>query len=250
MKKSILITGGSSGIGLATAKRFIRAGWRVAIAARSSQKLAELQSRYGFETYTLDVTDKGACVRAINDFHQKGGLDIVFANAGKSYAHKNRIPNWDVAREIIDINLNGVVNIFEPATKIFLEQKSGHLAATASVAGLNGLPGVSAYSASKSAVIKMCESLALDLKQDGISASCVCPGFVDTPLTQVNPHPMPFMITAEEAGEKIYQGLIKKKHIIYFPFIFALLVRLLSILPRPLYAFIMGIKIFNYSKEH
>lgn len=247
--KSILITGGSSGIGLATALEFKEKGWRVGICARSSEKLAQLKTRYGFEVFTLDVTDREACKKTIKSFYEEGGLDLVFANAGKSYAHKNRIPDWNIGREIIDINLNGVVNIFEPATDIFLKQQSGQLAATASVAGLNGLPGVSAYSASKSAVIKLCESLALDLKQDGISVSCVCPGFVDTPLTQQNPHPMPFMIDAKTAGEKIYQGLMKKKHIIYFPFFFALMVRLLSILPRPFYAFIMGIKILNYSKD-
>lgn len=249
MTKSIFITGGSSGIGLATAKRFKKANWRVAIAARSSHKLAQLQTRYGFEIYLLDVTDKEKCAKAIKDFYQKGGLDIVFANAGKSYDHKNRIPNWDIAREIIDINLLGVINVFEPAMHIFMQQKSGQLAATASVAGLNGLPGASAYSASKSAVIKLCESLSLDLTKEGIYTTCICPGFVDTPLTQVNPHPMPFMIQAELAGEKIYQGLIKKKHIVYFPFIFAFIVRALSILPRPIYAFIMRSKIFNYSKE-
>lgn len=247
---SILITGGSSGIGLATALTFRENQWRVGICARSSEVLAKLAHRYGFEVYPLDVRDKKACAKAVNDFYQKGGLDIVFANAGRSYVHKNRIPDWDVAREIIDINLLGVVNIFEPATKIFLEQKSGHLVATASVAGLNGLPGVSAYSGSKSAVIKICESLAMDLKPEGISTSVVCPGFVDTPLTQVNPHPMPFMIDAETAGKKIYEGLMAKKAQIYFPLLFSLLVRLLSVLPRPLYRFIMTVKLFNYSKEH
>lgn len=250
MKKSILITGGSSGIGLSTALKFREEGWRVGICARSADVLAKLEHRYGFEVYTLDVTDKEACGKVVRDFHAKSGLDIVFANAGRSYVHKARIPDFDIAREIIDVNLMGVINIFEPATELFLKQKSGHLAATASVAGLNGLPGVSAYSGSKSAVIKICESLALDLKQDGIAATSVIPGFVDTPLTQKNPHPMPFMIKAEVAGDKIYQGLIRRKIRITFPFFFSSMVRLLSILPRPIYAFIMGIKIFNYSKDH
>lgn len=248
--KSILITGGSSGIGLATAIKFKEQGFRVGVCARSSEKLNELKAKYDFEVFTLDVRDKDSCAKVVNEFHQNGGLDIVYANAGRSYVHKNKIPDWDVAREIIDINLLGVVNIFEPATSIFLKQKYGHLAATASVAGLNGLPGVSAYSGSKSAIIKLCESLSMDLKPEGIYTSCVCPGFVDTPLTQVNPHPMPFMITAEEAGDKIYQGLMAKKPQIYFPFFFSLLVRLLSVLPRPLYRFIMTVKLFNYSKEH
>jgi short-subunit dehydrogenase len=247
--KSILISGGSSGIGLATAIKFKQQGFRVGICARRKDLLDELKNKYDFETYELDVANESACREVVYDFYQKGGLDILFANAGKSYAHKNRIPDFKVTREIVAINLYGVINLFEPALEIFLKQKNGHLAATASVAGLNGLPGVSGYSASKSAVIKYCESLSIDLKAENIHVTCVIPGFVDTPLTQVNPHPMPFMIKAEVAAEKIYQGIQSHKNQIYFPWFFSMLVRTLSILPRSLYVFVMGIKIFNYSKE-
>ena len=250
MKKSIFITGGSSGIGLATALKFQKMGWRVGISARSLEQLTLLQKKYNVEIYSLDVRDRDAVSKAIYDFHQKGGLDIVLANAGRSYVHKARIPDFKVAREIIDINLHGVINVFEAATEIFLAQKSGHLVATSSIAGLNGLPGVSAYSGSKSAVIKICESLAIDLKRENIAVTCICPGFVDTPLTQVNPHPMPHMIDAQTAAHRIYQGIMQKKLIVYFPFLFTLMVRLLSVLPRSIYIFIMGIKIFNYAKEN
>lgn len=249
MKKSIFITGGSSGIGLATALKFKSAGFVVGICARNTEQLEKLQKEHGFEVYSLDVTKSEDVKKAVYTFYQKHGLNIVFANAGKSYVHKNKIPDFKVARAVIDINLNGVVNVFEPACEIFLRQGFGQLVATSSVAGLNGLPGVSGYSAAKSGVIKFCESLAIDLKSEGIAVTCICPGFVDTPLTQLNPHPMPFMISAEVAAEKIYKGIMAQKHIVFFPFFFSMMVRLLSVLPRNLYAFIMGIKIFNYSKQ-
>jgi len=243
---SIFITGGSTGIGLATAKKYKSEGYRVGICGRSAEKLAELKK--DFEVFQVDVRYKEEVHQAITEF-AKNGLDIVIANAGRSYANKSRIPDFNIAREIVEINLIGVLNTFEIATKIFLAQGYGHLVATSSVAGLNGLPGVSAYSASKSAVMKLCESLRLDLKQENIKVSCICPGFVDTPLTQVNPHPMPFMVSPEFAATEIFYGIAKNKGIIYFPFFFSLIVRLLSVLPRPLYSKIMSIKSFNYSRH-
>lgn len=245
-KGSVFITGATTGIGFALAKKYKAEGYRVGICARSSEKLSTLKN--DFEVFKVDVRFKEEVENAIKSF-SKEGLDIVIANAGKSYANKSRLPDFNIAREIIDINLMGVINTFEIATKIFLEQGHGHLVATSSVAGLNGLPGVSAYSASKSAVMKLCESLRLDLKQENIKVSCICPGFVDTPLTQVNPHPMPFMVTPEFAATEIFYGIAKNKGFIYFPFFFSLIVRILSILPRVLYSRIMSFKSFNYSKE-
>lgn len=245
-KRSIFITGGSSGIGLYVAKKYLEEGYRVGICGRSDEKLSQVGKN--IKTYRVDVRSFEEVKYAIEDF-AKEGLDIVIANAGKSYTNKSRIPDFKIAREIIDINLNGVINVFEVATEIFLRQGHGHLVATSSVAGLNGLPGVSAYSASKSAVLKLCESLRIDLKENNIKVSCICPGFVDTPLTQVNPHPMPFMISPEFAATEIFYGIAKNKGVIYFPFFFSLLVRILSILPRALYSRIMSIPAINYSKN-
>lgn len=247
--KSVFITGASSGLGLELAKLYKEKGWRVGVCARRAEILEELEKQYHFNTYQADVTNKDELARAIESFGSQG-LDLVIANAGKSYENKKRIPDFDVGRELVQVNLIGAMNTFEPAMKIMLEKGGGHLAAVASIAGLNGLPGVSAYSASKSGVIKMCESLGLDLAKEGIQCSAICPGFIDTPLTRKNPHPMPSMIDARSAAEKVYQGLEKGKKRIFFPFGFTLAVRILALLPRGIYAKIMSMEKFNYSREH
>jgi len=118
-----------------------------------------------------------------------------------------------------------------------------------SIAGYNGLPGVSAYSATKAAVQKYTESLHLDLKQFNIAVTTICPGFVETPLTSTNRHSMPFLVKAPKAAVLIARAIEKKKMIYAFPFIFASIVRFISILPRTWYRFIITKKAFNYSKE-
>jgi short-subunit dehydrogenase len=141
-----------------------------------------------------------------------------------------------------------VLNTFEIATKIFLKNGSGHLVATASVAGFNGLPGVPAYSGSKAAIIKICESLRLDLKQSNINVTCISPGFIDTPLTQKNPHSMPFLTSSDDMAKKIYEGVEKKRRNILYPRVFARVVLILSFLPRCLYDKVISKKSLNYSK--
>lgn len=247
--KSVFITGASSGLGWELAKLYKEKGWRVGVCARRLEALNKLKEDHAIEVYQADVTDLKQITSAIENFSAQG-LDLVIANAGKSYENKSRLPDFNVGRELINVNLIGVMNTFEPAIKKMLEQKSGHLAAVASIAGLNGLPGVSAYSASKSGVIQMCESLGLDLAKENIHTSVICPGFIDTPLTRKNPHPMPMMISAQNAAEQIYKGIERKKRRIYFPFRFTAAVRILALLPRSIYAKIMSMEKFNYSREH
>lgn len=249
-KKSIFITGGSSGMGLELVKKYHQLGHRVGACARDEKKFKKAigEQNHGVVFYTVDVANRDELFRAMDNFASEG-LDLVIACAGISYSHKSRIPNFEHSYQVVQTNFLGVMYTFEAALKYFLPQKRGHLVAVSSIAGLNGLPGVSAYSAAKSAVIKLCESFYLDLKQDNIAVTCVCPGFVDTPLTQVNPHPMPFLMTADQAAQEIIKGIEKKKMRVYFPFLFTFAVRLLSILPRRVYAFIMGQKGFNYSLE-
>jgi short-subunit dehydrogenase len=246
IKKSIFISGGNSGIGLATAKKYKAEGYRVGICGRNTTTLDPLKDE--FQVYQLDVANFDEVKKAVNDF-AKDGLDIMFANAGVGYAHKSQKPDFNQSRKIFDININGVLNMFDVATQIFYTQGHGHLAATASIAGLNGLPGVSAYSGSKAAIIRMCESLKIDLKQFNINVTCVCPGFIDTPLTQKNSHSMPFLMNVDEAAVEIYYGIARNKDNIYFPKMFSSIVRLLGLLPRSIYRMIISSKKFNYSKK-
>ena len=247
---NIFITGGTTGIGLALAKLYLEEGHRVGICARNLSKFpVEIRNKYKLlSCYEVDVTNREELHKAINDFAPVE-LDMVIANAGRSVGVKSKTPQFSVANEIIDINVKGVLNTFDIALEIMLPRKKGHLVATASVAGFMGLPGAGAYSASKAAVLKLCESYSLDLKRHGINVSAIAPGFIDTPLTQKNNHKMPFLMSAEKAAKLIKRALEKKKVLYVFPFRMKIVVSILDKMPRSLYRMLMNLKFLNYSEE-
>lgn len=247
MNKSIFITGATTGIGFELAKLYVKEGYRVGVCGRDLTKLPD-PYRSRFECYELSVTDEQALKEAIVDFHHKGGLDIVMANAGISHGSKSKLPDFKVTKQIIDINVYGVLNTFAPAISIFAQQGHGHLVGTASVAGFVGLPGASAYSASKAAVISLCESYALDLKHLGIKVTAICPGFIDTPLTKKNDHDMPFLMSVDKGARKIKKAIDKGRNLYVFPWQMALVMHILRRLPRFMYRFIMTLPFANYSK--
>jgi short-subunit dehydrogenase len=247
---NIFITGGTTGIGLALAKLYLEEGHRVGICARNMSKFpVEIRNKYKLlACYEVDVTNREELYKAIHDFSPLE-LDLVIANAGRSVGIKSKTPQFSIANEIIDINVKGVLNTFDIALEIMLPRKKGHLVATASVAGFVGLPGAGAYSASKAAVLKLCESYSLDLKKFGISVSAIAPGFVDTPLTQKNNHKMPFLMSSEKAAKLIRRAIDKKKVLYIFPFRMKIVVSILDKMPRSWYRALMGIKLLNYSSE-
>ena len=249
--KSVFITGGTTGMGMELAKLYASRGWKVGVCGRDRVKYEQ-----NFEGqkehiifYQVDVSDREQIKGAIIDFAKSIGLDLLIANAGIGYKFKTKVPDFEYSYKMVQINLLGVMYSFEAALDLMIPRSKGQLVAISSVAGYNGLPGVSAYSGTKAAVIKYCESLHLDLKQFGIDVTTICPGFVDTPLTQGNHHPMPFLMDAPRAAELIYRAIEKKKMVYAFPFAISLVVRILSILPRTWYRFFMTFKAFNYSKE-
>lgn len=247
---NIFITGGTSGIGWALAKAYLAEGHRVGICGRDLSKLPkDLTTTYPkLSCYQVDVKNLKELEAAVDDFSQ-GKLDIMFANAGRSVGSKTKMPNFELAREVIDINVNGVLNTFEVALKHMMPAESGHIVVTASVAGLVGLPGAGPYSASKAAVLKLCESFNLDLKKYGINVTAILPGFVDTPLTRKNDHEMPFLMNVDEAARRIKKAVEQKKAIFIFPLPMKLAMYLLDRMPRFLYRRIMSVKKFNYSRE-
>jgi short-subunit dehydrogenase len=247
---NIFITGGTTGIGLAVARLYLEDGHRVGICARDLSKFpSEIRNKYKqLVCYEVDVTNRESLYEAIRDFAPIE-LDMVFANAGRSVGAKSKTPQFSVANDIIDINVKGVLNTFDIALEIMLPRKKGHLVATASVAGFMGLPGAGAYSASKAAVLKLCESYSLDLKRCGINVTAIAPGFIDTPLTQKNNHKMPFLMSSDKAARLIKRALEKKKVLYVFPFRMKIVVTILDKMPRSLYRLIMNLKMFNYSEE-
>lgn len=247
---NIFITGGTTGIGWALAKAYLAEGHRVGICGRDLSKLpSDLKKTYPeLFCYQVDVKNLKELESAVDDFSQ-GRLDIIFANAGRSVGSKTKTPNFEMAREVININVNGVLNTIEVALKYMMPSKSGQIVVTASVAGLVGLPGAGPYSASKAAVLKLCESYNLDLKKFGISVTAILPGFVDTPLTRKNDHSMPFLMDVEEAARRIKKAVAQRKAIFIFPLPMKIVMYFLDRMPRWLYRQFMSIKAFNYSKE-
>lgn len=247
---SVFITGGTTGMGMELAKYYHNQGWKVGVCGREKSKFDEHFETYPDVTfYCVDVSNREELRQAIQDFSKTIGLDLLIANAGIGYRYKTQIPDFEFSYKMVHINLLGVMYAFEAALDIMVPRGKGQLAAVASIAGYNGLPGVSAYSATKAAVQKYCESLHLDLRRFGISVTTINPGFVDTPLTQTNTHPMPFLMTAPKAAKLIARAIEKKKMVFAFPFVFSSIVRFLGILPRTWYRALFSFKTFNYSKE-
>lgn len=245
---NVFITGGTTGIGASLAAMYAKAGHRVGICGRDLKKCEPILEGLNIEKFEVSVTDREALHAAIEKFAGNQNVDIMIANAGRSHGSKTKTPDFRSSRDIIDTNVIGVINAFEKASEIMLRFKSGHLVAIASVAGLVGLPGASAYSASKAAVLKLCESYALDFPKWGINVTSILPGFIDTPLTRKNDHPMPFLMDVDKAAGKIYRAIEQKKVEFIFPWQMMIVIKILEKIPRCLYRAIMNLKMFNYSK--
>lgn len=232
----VFLTGASSGIGEALARHYAARGATLGLAAR--RDLSALRSSLATEvvTYACDVRDGKALKSAGEDFIARHGPpDLVIANAGISHGTSTEIADdAHTFREIMDTNVVGIVNAFHPFVSAMRQRGTGTLAGIASVAGFRGLPGASAYSASKAAAISYLEALRVELHGSGVQVCTVCPGFIRTPMTAKNPYPMPFIIEADDAARRIARVIASGKSFAIIPWQMAILGRLLKVLPNPL----------------
>ncbi len=236
-QKTAWITGASSGIGAAAAKRLAADGWRVAITARSEDKLNALAAENDLlKAYAGDVTDLAQMKDIVRRIElDLGHIDLVILNAG---TYKHDVMSAFSAENFahhLDINLQGVANGLEAVLPPMLERQSGHIALVASVAGYRGLPRSLSYGATKAALINMAEALAIEMLDKGIKVQVINPGFIKTPLTDKNDFPMPMLMDVDEAADKLVKGLSSNKFEITFPWAFAFLLKLAGLLPDKLY---------------
>ena len=165
-----------------------------------------------------------------------GPPDVVIANAGVSRGTLTDEAGDAVAfREVMDINVLGMVHTFAPFIASMRSVRCGALAGIASVAGFRGLPGAGAYSASKAAAIAYLESLRLELTGSGVAVVTICPGYIATPMTAGNPYPMPFLMSVNRAAGKIARAIARRRRFYVLPWPMAIVGCVLRILPRPLY---------------
>ena len=184
-----LVTGGVSGIGLATAERLLGAGWKVAVADREEKALEAWRGRHGGSAdalaVPLDVTDAAAAAQAVARVAEAlGGLDAVVNAAGIAADIPALDTPVDLFRKILDVNVTGTFIVACAAARIMKERGGGAIVNLASVSGVRGSKGRSAYGASKGAVVVLTQVLANDLARYGIRVNAVAPGPVDTPMVK------------------------------------------------------------------
>lgn len=239
----VFITGASSGIGAALAKHYASQGATLGLVARRGELLQELASRLDVPvaTYALDVRNADALSQAAQDFIERFGVpDIVIANAGVSRGTLTENKEDSAAvRAIMDINLFGMVHTFQPFIAAMRQVGKGSLVGIASVAGIRGLPGAGAYSASKAAVISYLESLRVEMAPSGIHVITIAPGYIRTPMTDVNTYKMPFFMEADVAAAKFAKAITNKRRFVVIPWQMGCLMRLMRFIPPFLWDWVM-----------
>ena len=231
------VTGASSGIGRALARRLAERGYRVAASARSANDLdalaAEVPGR--ITAFQLDVTKPEACMETGSAIERAlGQVDLAVLNAGSYFPTTAANFSVDNFRRTVDLNLMGTVNCMGAIVPSMVARKSGHIAVMASLTGYLGLPTAASYGATKAALISMAHSFRPDFERYGVTMSVINPGFVKTPLTDKNTFPMPFLQPLDKAIDVIIKGLDSGRFEIAFPWQVAWGLRFLRALPEPL----------------
>ncbi|MFD2207822.1 SDR family NAD(P)-dependent oxidoreductase [Kiloniella antarctica] len=233
---TVLITGASSGIGASLAESYASSGKRLFLIGRNRTRLNDVAikcEKLGAVVHkvVLDIKDPVLCSHVIKEANEISSLDLVIANAGISGGTGNTGETDSQVREIMDVNIYGVINTVLPAIEVMKVTGRGQIAIMSSLASFKGLPSAPAYCASKAAVRAWGEGLRGDLKKDNIKVSVITPGFVKSGITAVNKFPMPFLMDGSEAATIIKKGLQRNKARISFPKPMYLAVLLFASLP-------------------
>ena len=238
----VFITGASSGIGAALAAEYAAQGATLGLLARRRDTLqalaASLPNPGRHHVYAVDVTDSAALAEAARDFlAREGGVEVVIASAGVSAGTLTEYPeDLAVFNAILATNVSATVATFAPFIGAMKAQTGvRRLVGIGSVAGIRGLPGAGAYSASKAAVLCYCESLRLELKPHGIAVVTIAPGYIDTPMTQSNAYPMPFLMAPGRFAAGSARAIAAGTSYCVIPWQMGVVAKLLRALPNWLY---------------
>jgi len=244
--RRVFITGASSGLGQALARAYAAQGAVLGLVARRGDLLQQLcdslPQPQRHRVYALDVTDHAALAAAAADFiAAEGGADVVIANAGISQGTlTDYAEDLPVFERIIATNVTATVATFTPFLtdmRARADRAACRLVGIGSVAGIRGLPGGGAYSASKAAVISYCESLRVELRNSGIKVVTIAPGYIDTPMTQVNQYSMPFLMPPEKFAAKAIATIEQGCSYRVIPWQMGVVAKLLRLLPNAVYDF-------------
>lgn len=240
----VFITGASSGIGEALARHYATAESKIGLAARRQDLLEKLAATLQGQTsvHPLDVGDPAALQAAADDFMARFGVpDLVIANAGISVGTSGEdIADGAKLARVLQVNVVGMAATLAAFAPAMRKSSQGTLVGISSVAGFRGLPGSGAYSASKAAATTWLESLRVELAGSGVSVVTICPGFIDTPMTQVNKYRMPFLMSSDEAAARFARAITAKRRLAVIPWQMALVGAFLRALPAWAYDALMS----------
>ncbi|MDH3239637.1 MAG: SDR family NAD(P)-dependent oxidoreductase [Alphaproteobacteria bacterium] len=229
------VTGAGKGIGRAVARRLALNGWTVAASARTAEDLASLAADCppgAVHGFPLDVTDLAMSQSTVQLIErQLGEIELAVLNAGTHSPMAAEQFSVETFRRLVETNLMGTVNGLAQIIPKLIERKRGHIAVVASLAGYRGLPTAAAYGATKAGLINMCEALKPELECHGVRLTLINPGFIETPLTDKNDFPMPYLMPVEDAADRIVRGLRRTAFEVAFPWRFAFLMKFLRLLP-------------------
>jgi len=214
--KTVFITGASSGLGKQMAREFASKGYSLGLAARRLEKLQELKDELSktpdikVAVYALDVANTEAVFDTIKQAKEElGQLDIVIANAGVGYSSKIGKSAFEKPKNIIDINVTGAMATIDAAVRVFRQQGFGQVVGISSLAAALRLPGLSAYSASKAALLTYMNALRVETVKDNIDITILKPGYIDTPMNEDVAN-RPFVISLEKGAKLLVKEILNK----------------------------------------
>jgi short-subunit dehydrogenase len=221
----VLITGASSGLGAALARRYAADGGRLSLFGRDRVRLEEVaagcrERAAVVDLYVCDVRDREAAARALEAADAQAPVDLLFANAGVGGSDALGGPAGEAlvqAHAVFETNVLGVFNTVVPLLPNLVARRRGHIVLTGSIAGLMGLPQSPAYCASKAAVHTYGEGLRRVLRRSGVSVTVICPGFVETPMSASLRMDRPFLWTADRAAAEVARAVARKRRRLIFP---------------------------------
>lgn len=240
--KTALITGASSGLGRGLTRWFSSRGVKVYAAARREQELKSLAdeckdacatSGGAVEPLRLDVANTQETLARIRELDaQVGGLDLIIANAGVGIDTPAKKLDWDGVQKTIDVNVSGAAATLTAVLPQMVERNRGHIVGVSSLAAYRGLPGTSAYSASKAFVYILLEGLRVDLQSTNVRVTSIHPGFVKSEMTAKNKFPMPFLLETDDAVDRMGRAIVRGDSEYAFPWQMSGLMKVAKAMPN------------------
>jgi short-subunit dehydrogenase len=236
--RCIVITGASSGIGEALALDYAAPGIALGLSGRDGGRLSKIAQACrargaAVRADTVDATDRAAMAKWLAAFDEAHPVDLLIANAGVSLSQNDpALEAFDTVRRTMAINFDGVLNTVEPLVGRMAARRQGQIGLMSSLAGFFGRPVSASYSASKAAVRVWGESIRFPLAKDNVGVSVICPGYVESRMSDGLTGAKPFLMRASRASQIIRRGLAHNHARIAFPLPLKAAVWLGNLLPR------------------